>query len=509
VCAGIPCEGFGVIRNESVEKAFRNVDRKYFVPKGQEDWAHSDQPLKQGNIHISAPHIYGSVLEALELQPDSSMSFLNVGSGTGYMSCLVAEVLGPQSLNYGIDIFPDVVHHSQKSIQKWVRARGYKRHAHFEVLHGNALNVKNVGESLVGFDRIYVGAAVEQSSLPRLTKLLSPGGILVGPVDDELIKVVRIGNSSTSDDDMESTEGEVEFTHQFISGVRFASLLNSPAIPTVIPSRVWSPDVHLSFPDTFRQASVQLLLCSAANHIQPPLPTPAVRVNLAAMLPKVLWMEILSFTHRNWFEQEQSENELLRRRLIEEQTALKRAQQARLEAEARCHMMERERDVYRLLARRWQSRLQTTLQQQRSTSGDSIGQGVMSGEEIPLNLSVILRQVMMDVSDNGHQRGTRHHLMSDTDSDGDDDDEDEDEDNDEVVTRRGLLQDINGSDEEDDDDNDEYEFQSIHSGSSENNDDEESVVMEEIEPAVHSLSSVMHHHIRPQGRSVSISADDF
>lgn len=64
--------------------------------------AHSDQPLKEGNIHISAPHIYGSAIEALGLVPNSSASFLNIGSGTGYISCIVAEILGPNSLNYGM-----------------------------------------------------------------------------------------------------------------------------------------------------------------------------------------------------------------------------------------------------------------------------------------------------------------------------------------------------------------------------------------------------------------------
>lgn len=45
--------------------------------------------------------MYGSVLEALELKSNSSLSFLNVGSGTGYLSCIVATILGPHSNNYG------------------------------------------------------------------------------------------------------------------------------------------------------------------------------------------------------------------------------------------------------------------------------------------------------------------------------------------------------------------------------------------------------------------------
>ena len=52
-------------------------------------------------MHISAPHIYGSAIEALDLVPGSCTSFLNVGSGTGYVSAIVADILGPNSLNYG------------------------------------------------------------------------------------------------------------------------------------------------------------------------------------------------------------------------------------------------------------------------------------------------------------------------------------------------------------------------------------------------------------------------
>jgi len=63
------------------------------------------------------------------------------------------------------------------------------------------------------------------------------------------------------------------------------------------------------------------------------------------------------------FEPEQSETTFLRQRLLEEQADAQRAHQARLEAETRLHAAERERDVYRLLAHRWQNRLQDLLRQ--------------------------------------------------------------------------------------------------------------------------------------------------
>lgn len=62
--------------------------------------AYADQPLKEGNIHLSAPHIYGSVLEALELRKNESLSFLNAGAGSGYLTCLAASMLGPRSSHY-------------------------------------------------------------------------------------------------------------------------------------------------------------------------------------------------------------------------------------------------------------------------------------------------------------------------------------------------------------------------------------------------------------------------
>lgn len=109
------------------------------------------------------------------------MSFLNVGSGTGYMNCIVAVILGPYSTNYGVEIHKDVLDHCEGAIARW-KAMYHDKLPHFQLIHGNALNISmNEGESLVGFDRIYVGASISRNNLSALTSLLKPGGILVGP----------------------------------------------------------------------------------------------------------------------------------------------------------------------------------------------------------------------------------------------------------------------------------------------------------------------------------------
>lgn len=356
---------FSVISSTCIERAFRRVDRKFFVPQEHEGIAHADQPIREGNVHISAPHMYGTALEALELTENTSMSFLNVGSGTGYMNCLVATILGPYSTSYGVEIHQDVIDHCESAMARWKAVYDGKL-PHMKLIHGNALNISmNEGEALIGFDRIYIGASINRNSLFKLMCLLKARGVLIGPVGDELVKVVRIRRPADGGAHMN------DFSQEVLGGVRFTDLLVAPHIVTVLPSRVWSPSVHQTYPESFRKSSKELLLCSHAPYLQPVRPEnrPENHVNVAAILPRVLWLEILSYTHHNWFDPPQSDEALWQQRFLEEQENARQAQLARLEAEAQCMVARRERDVYRMLARRWQRRLQFLLNQQFSESG--------------------------------------------------------------------------------------------------------------------------------------------
>jgi protein-L-isoaspartate O-methyltransferase len=93
----------------------------------------------------------------------------------------VAAILGPNSTNYGVEIHQDVVDHSEHAIWQWKGVYAGKV-PDIQIVHGNALRIAmDKGEALIGFDRIYVGASVERRDLSKLTALLKPGGILVGP----------------------------------------------------------------------------------------------------------------------------------------------------------------------------------------------------------------------------------------------------------------------------------------------------------------------------------------
>ena len=75
-----------------VEKVFRAVDRAHYYLPEQRESAYKDQAWKHGNLHLSAPCIYAEVMEALQLK--RGLRFLNLGSGTGYLTTMAGLLLG-------------------------------------------------------------------------------------------------------------------------------------------------------------------------------------------------------------------------------------------------------------------------------------------------------------------------------------------------------------------------------------------------------------------------------
>lgn len=114
--------GADYIRTPTVERVFRAVDRaEYFLPDTKSQ-AYKDLAWKQGNLHLSAPCIYSEVMEGLCLSP--GLSFLNLGSGTGYLSTMVGLVLGSGGVNHGIEIHEDVVQYARRKLEVFKRQSG-------------------------------------------------------------------------------------------------------------------------------------------------------------------------------------------------------------------------------------------------------------------------------------------------------------------------------------------------------------------------------------------------
>lgn len=110
------------IKTSRIERVFRAVDRaEYFLPEGRSN-AYNDLAWKCGNLHLSAPCIYSEVMEGLRLQ--TGLSFLNLGSGTGYLSTMVGLILGSNGINHGVELHKDVVQYANKKLEEFKKHSG-------------------------------------------------------------------------------------------------------------------------------------------------------------------------------------------------------------------------------------------------------------------------------------------------------------------------------------------------------------------------------------------------
>jgi protein-L-isoaspartate O-methyltransferase len=93
-----------------------------------------------------------------------------------------------------VEIHEDVIRHAREAIAAW--KENYvlgQQIRNIDIIHGNVLELDiQKGECALGFDRIYIGAAIEMTSLPMFKKLLKPGGILVGPGEyEEVVSMTK------------------------------------------------------------------------------------------------------------------------------------------------------------------------------------------------------------------------------------------------------------------------------------------------------------------------------
>ena len=77
-----------IIQTKEVENAFRCVNRAAFVPRNLYSEAFIDVPIKGSpNLHLSAPHIYATILEDLELEP-GNLKTIYIDVGVKNLKCL-------------------------------------------------------------------------------------------------------------------------------------------------------------------------------------------------------------------------------------------------------------------------------------------------------------------------------------------------------------------------------------------------------------------------------------
>jgi protein-L-isoaspartate(D-aspartate) O-methyltransferase len=159
----------GRIEGEATARALRAVPRHEFVPEPKRRKAYADRPLPIGDDQtISAPHMVGIMVDALDLRPGDRV--LEVGTGCGYHAAVTAEVVGAGNV-YSVEFGPELAREARETLDRL----GY-----------DAVSIRQ-GDGREGwpehapYDAAYLTCAAPD--LPEaVVEQVRPGGLLLAPI---------------------------------------------------------------------------------------------------------------------------------------------------------------------------------------------------------------------------------------------------------------------------------------------------------------------------------------
>jgi protein-L-isoaspartate(D-aspartate) O-methyltransferase len=168
------------LTRDAVRKALAAVPREGFLPAAARADAGRDAPIPIGHGQTnSQPRTVETMLRLLDVHPGHRV--LDVGSGSGWTTALLAELTGPGGSVRGVELVPELAQWGAENLaatgQSWA-------------------SIAAVGPDVLGdpergpYDRILVSANAR--ALPdELVAQLAEGGRMVIPVRSRMLVVER------------------------------------------------------------------------------------------------------------------------------------------------------------------------------------------------------------------------------------------------------------------------------------------------------------------------------
>lgn len=188
-----------LLKDKVIKKAFLAVDRADFVPEKLKSDAYIDHALSIGEGQtISQPRVVAFMLELL--QPKKGDKIMDVGTGSGWQTGLLAEIVGDKGKVNAVEVIPQLLQRAQDNLDKY----------DFNNIEFFGQNARGGLPQSAPFDGIIAGASGEK--IPQAWKdQLKVGGRIVAPVGDSVVLVVR--------------ESKDKFEEREYPGFRFVPLI--------------------------------------------------------------------------------------------------------------------------------------------------------------------------------------------------------------------------------------------------------------------------------------------
>ena len=181
---------------------YHQVDRAHFAPYTP----YTDSPQSIGHsATISAPHMHASAAESLLPYLHPSARILDVGSGSGYLTFVLAQLVGEQGRVVGVEHIPALAELGRRNVAKSETGSKALRDGRIEFVVGDGRlgwredTQKSGSDSGAGsgkgegegsgqedgglWDAIHVGAAAKEAHEPLIQQLKRPGRLFI-PVED-------------------------------------------------------------------------------------------------------------------------------------------------------------------------------------------------------------------------------------------------------------------------------------------------------------------------------------
>jgi len=167
----------GYLKTPLIIEAFKNIKREDFIPEGLKDETDVNAPLPIGfGQTISQPLTVAFMLELLGPQPGEKI--LDIGSGSGWQTALLAYCVGDKGKVIGIERIKELAEFGKENIAKY----NFMKKGIVEIIYADG---KDGYEKEAPFDKIIAAASARE--LPEAwKKQLKIGGKIVAPIEESI-----------------------------------------------------------------------------------------------------------------------------------------------------------------------------------------------------------------------------------------------------------------------------------------------------------------------------------